>query len=133
MDQLAVHLGKQSLNSQGSLGKSPRKSRPKSRTAKSADSAANSVADLVVAGRLEVAGRLAEQFYSFHGCTDDAYNACDAEYTQSQALYTTIPEILRFQEPGTLVPDALSALDFLESSEIDEATLPQQFNEVGVL
>jgi hypothetical protein len=128
---------------QGSPRKSPRKSRRKSRTVKSADSVgnlvansvANSVANLVAnlvaesAGRLEVASQLAEQFYSFHGCTDDAHNACNAEYTQSLALYTTILEILRFQELGTLVLDALSALDFLESPEIDEAALPQQLYE----
>jgi hypothetical protein len=79
IDQLAAHLGKQSL-------KSPKKSRSKSRTAKPADLVANSAADSAAdsaAGQLEVASRLAEQFYSFHGCTDDAHDACDAEYTQS--------------------------------------------------
>jgi hypothetical protein len=125
INQLAAHLGKQSLNSQGSPRKSPRKSRRKSRTAKSADLVGNSVADSA-ASQLEVASQLAEQFYSFHSCTDDAHDACNAEYTQSLALYTTIAEILRFQELGTLVPDALSALDFLESPEIDEAALLQQ-------
>jgi hypothetical protein len=81
IDQLATHLGKQSLNLQGSPRKSPRESRPKSRTAKPADSAANPAADSVAASQLEVANRLAEQFYSFHSRTDDAHNACDAEYT----------------------------------------------------
>ncbi len=57
------------------------------------------------------------------------HDACDAEYAQSLALYTTIPEILGFQEPGILVPDALSASGFLESPEIDEATLLQQLYE----
>jgi hypothetical protein len=113
IDQLAAHLGKQSLNSQGSPRKSPKKSpwksRSKSRAAKPADSAANSAADSEAVGQLEVASRLAEQFDSFHGCTDDAHNAYNAEYAQSLALYTTIPEILGFQEPGILVPDAYTS------------------------
>ena len=85
MDKLATHLEEQTLISQSSLA-------PRPNSSELDDS---------------VAGRLAEQLYSFHGCPSDAHDACDDEYTQSPDSHTLISDLLHFQKPGGSIPNVL--------------------------
>jgi hypothetical protein len=76
MDELATHLEGQTLSSQSGLALHLNSSEMDD----------------------SLAGRLARQLYSIHGCTTDAHNACDDEYAQSPNSYTSIPEFLRSQK-----------------------------------
>ena len=76
-----------------------------------------------------VADRLVEQLYSFHGCTSDAHNACDDEYAQSPDSYTSIPELLHFQNPGGSIPDVLTLPKFMEKQDLDDPALLRQLYE----
>jgi len=97
IDELASHLQNQTLSAASSAAPSPPPSDASS-------DAGNADDDSVV-------NRLVEQLYSFHGCSNEAHNACDAE----QVSYTSISDILSFQEPGRHIPDVLSKLELLES------------------
>jgi hypothetical protein len=107
MDELATHLEEQTLISQLGLAPHPNSSE---------------IDD-------SLAGQLAEQLYSFHGCTTDAHNACDDKYTQSPDSYTSIPELLRSQKPGGSIPDVLKLPKFMEKQDLDNPALLQQLYE----
>jgi hypothetical protein len=76
-----------------------------------------------------VAGRLAEQLLSFYGCTSDAHDACDTEYAQSPASYTTLSDILSSQGLEASVPDVLSESGFTEGLQLDEPDLLRRLYE----
>jgi hypothetical protein len=65
-----------------------------------------------------VATQLAEQLYSFHGCTDSAHDIQDDEYTQFQDLYTSLADISSFQAPSNSILGVLGTLDFIESQDL---------------
>ena len=74
-----------------------------------------------------VAQQLADHLYSFRGCLDEAHEACDAKYDS----YTSMSDILSFQEPGKHIPDVLSDPGLLQSASmsynIDPVVLQQLY------